>query len=1089
MKSEVITPLPADAAEPRTYPAVIKQLTGGKSAKSFAEGHGRLFLFFGVILPILAITYECVFHFCARTFFDPFPSASHVILFALIPISNFLSWLSTRRDLSQHYGFMALISGMATGIGCLYTLMFLPLSGISAICILFCGFGLLGLAPILSLPCSWMSGQRVCKLAATCGTYFNAHQVEHIGHLIILVMVVAVELPSTLTRINLGEASRPETANEAIQWLRSYGSEDVMLRACYERSGRATDILGSLYESGHPLSIDDARAIFYRVTGKPFNSVPIPQAARATIQPNRGKMFSDPYGLNAGVEDEFDLDSDIAGESVSSVARGLSVNKSEVVANVDPDALVANLSWTFGFASKSKVDREARAKILLPVGAVVNKATLYIDGVEHDATIMVREEARNIYRRSVEQHKKDPLLVSMAGPSEILVQCYPVPPHSTVKIKLNIVSPLELAGNGDAVLVMPTFEERNFQVDSATSVDLQAKSSADLQTRSAVDHRVFDQASLSNFGAIARFPRDKDCSAVFCRDELQSTLTGSSFVERKIAPRHYTQPKHLSVVVDGSVSMKPFMNDVISSLRSLPKDMFVSITVVRDGEKRFAQDVPVTSPLFEQALERLAKFQLAGGQDDSSAVLGSLITTVKTPDNAVLWIHSAQPLSSINHNAVSELCRSTHRPLLYDLPVVAAPNSLLEGTTVSGAIVRVSRSGAVADDLRRLFSAWLPADVGSGEFHVYNDPVPESVLAEHQADQSLATLRAYDTILAELASGKADDAAAAASLTSIYHLVTPISSAVVAEVVPVAAIAKVASSVDIESLPPQQPKSHWYRPVQLPELQSQGHSFSSPLTSMLKAKQAEVSSQLNALNRYSTASTPGPMPCNAGSSSSTTGTTVSDSGATAQSTSSYPRSFSSPAPPSSPASSAVPEKAQRQVTSSEEPPSPTVVDEVRGHTDSTILSAGSMRRKAEMDGDNFRSSNKEASPYLEGATNGTIGPTIDDRPVVRGFDGPVRSRFADKNFVEKKDASALRDEKESSCMRFQQPTATREEAVGDMLTQFYAQVGACILDASFMQQANTYLAIFAATIALFFLPGYLKKRQAQQRYARRRAHK
>ena len=90
------------------------------------------------------------------------------------------------------------------------------------------------------------------------------------------------------------------------------------MRACYERSGRATDILGSLYESAHPFNVDQARRVFYQVRGKPFNAVPIPSSARATIQ-HTGAV-EDPAGVNAGVEDEFDLDTDIAGEVVSGVA-------------------------------------------------------------------------------------------------------------------------------------------------------------------------------------------------------------------------------------------------------------------------------------------------------------------------------------------------------------------------------------------------------------------------------------------------------------------------------------------------------------------------------------------------------------------------------------------------------------------------------------------------------------------------------------------------------------------------------------------------------------------------------------------------
>ncbi len=67
-----------------------------------------------------------------------------------------------------------------------------------------------------------------------------------------------------------------------------------------------------LYESGRPLPIESARSIFYKVTGKGRSTqFRFPAAARATIQ--HAGLVDDPNGFNAGVKDEFDLDSDIAG--------------------------------------------------------------------------------------------------------------------------------------------------------------------------------------------------------------------------------------------------------------------------------------------------------------------------------------------------------------------------------------------------------------------------------------------------------------------------------------------------------------------------------------------------------------------------------------------------------------------------------------------------------------------------------------------------------------------------------------------------------------------------------------------------------
>ncbi|HMO23112.1 MAG TPA: hypothetical protein PKC98_19290, partial [Candidatus Melainabacteria bacterium] len=274
---------------------------------------GSGLVFFGVILPLLFMVYENQSHYLARSFFDPFPTFNHYLLFSLIPVSNFLTWLAARTTVNAVYSLTALGSGMSLGIAILYSLMLLPMA---PVLLFHLPFGLLLLAPLLSIPYILNAGKTICQIASRHDTFFDPHQFKHLGHIIILVMVIAVEAPSTLTRIHLAQANQHDQSNqknsaEAISWLRTWGSGDVLLRACYERSGRATDLIGSLYEHQHPVPIDKARDIYYRVYGIPFNSVPIPSSFRGTIQ--HAGLIADPAGLNEGAVDEFDLDPDIAG--------------------------------------------------------------------------------------------------------------------------------------------------------------------------------------------------------------------------------------------------------------------------------------------------------------------------------------------------------------------------------------------------------------------------------------------------------------------------------------------------------------------------------------------------------------------------------------------------------------------------------------------------------------------------------------------------------------------------------------------------------------------------------------------------------
>ncbi|MBX9571459.1 MAG: hypothetical protein K2X77_21385 [Candidatus Obscuribacterales bacterium] len=805
----------------------------------------NLLLIFGVILPVCAVAFEAGFHFCARYFFDPFPSTNHIVLFSLIPLSNLMAWMSRRSNLSMHFAFMSLSSGMAMGIALMYALMFLPLAGPAMFSLAYLGFGLLGLTPLLSLPCLWFTGKRVVHLADQKKTYFEAHQLKHFGHIVVLVMVLAVELPSTLTRMNLGLAVHPETEMQGLDWLRKYGNEEVLLRACYERSGRATDIVGSMYESHHPIKIEDARRVFYRVTGKPFNSVPIPASARSTIK-NAG-LANDPAGLNAVVQDEFDLDADVASEQVSGVVRGLKAHQSAMRFKMQPDALLANIDWSFHFGNSSKYDREARGKIMLPAGAVVTKATLTVAGVEHDATIMVREAARAVYQEAVKQHKEDPLLVSTCGPDQILVQCFPVHPDGDLKVDLHIVAPMVLGESDDRALVsLPTFVERNFQLDEkslveAASVGLLgadgsekmqfsivgaepdkivplhtsavpgADGTSALHTLAAKEagrmpalpgsktYRIAND-QLAAFRAVIEAKRNEKCDLVSVEDRFGGAARS---IQHKIGRALYPLPETLTVLVDGSVSMKGSLDNIVKGLRHLPKESKVQIVVLGDEPLRLLdRSANPGSKEFETALSALAKYKPAGGQDNSTSVMELASELKSNQKDAILWIHGPQPICAANSEALSSFLSLRTTPLLYDLQVASGPVELLSAVRNSAGFKHVDRTGSNEQDITLLSRSWRPdpqTEIGNASLRKIGvsdpavlssgDPVP-------QADTGLAQLLAYNRLLRDLQFPQLNGEDAN-SLAKNYHLITPISSAVVVDEI---------EELDRVSMPPPKPE-------------------------------------------------------------------------------------------------------------------------------------------------------------------------------------------------------------------------------------------------------------------------------------------
>ncbi|MBI1271244.1 hypothetical protein GC174_12510 [bacterium] len=715
-------------------------------------------IIFGVMLPLLFMFYESQSHYLAKSFFDPFPTFNHYLLFSLIPVSNFLTWLAARSTVNAVYSLTALGSGMSLGIAILYSLMLLPMA---PVLLFHLPFGLLLLAPLLSIPYILNAGKTICQIASRHDTFFDPHQFKHLGHIIILVMVIAVEAPSTLTRIHLADANQPDPKKsaDAIAWLRTWGSGDVLLRACYERSGRATDLIGSLYEHQHPVPIDKARDIYYRVFGIPFNSVPIPSSFRGTIQ--HAGLISDPAGLNAGAVDEFDLDPDIAGSMVQGTARGLSLKNSIFKEKIDGKLKTATIDWTMDFSNVSTVPREARAKLLLPEGATVTGATIWIDGVEKEAKITGRARARAIYQRAVTTHKRDPLLVSMQGKDTVLVQCYPVLKGSNTRVKLSIVAPLKklpLATYPEELgCILPSYSERNFSFDGQHALDLSAENGILISTTGEDKNqelkRFFDNNQVSRGQVMTSIKPLAFATTV--------RLADNSVVEADLSSRQHKRPTKLTVVVDKSIGMAPYMQDVAVGLKALKeKEPTISFTLIEVGDQGA---VPL-----EGGVDSLGNTACAGGRPNGGAIVNLLNQAALEKDRAILWVHAAQPVASEAERSFVKRRFKNLAVDLYDLQVAAGPNALFEEASMEKNFVRVPIELKVDESLQKLQERWQDKSQSTVQGH-----------SPALATKAFEQLHAYRNVLDRYHEG---DIYGASALAVEKHLVSPVSSAVVSDV-------------------------------------------------------------------------------------------------------------------------------------------------------------------------------------------------------------------------------------------------------------------------------------------------------------------
>src|SRR5439155_1146550 len=139
--------------------------------------------------------------------------------------------------------------------------------------------------------------------------------------------LLAHEIPGTVTRIGLqmALAQDRETRARGVRLLKLAGSEELLLRLCYVRSGMATDMVGFLFHLTGRVEPEEVRKVYYRVTGTAFNAGPTPAAVRL----GRGPLFFDGGG---------DWDFDQGGDSAGGQVRGLSLAASRLDGSVDANA-------------------------------------------------------------------------------------------------------------------------------------------------------------------------------------------------------------------------------------------------------------------------------------------------------------------------------------------------------------------------------------------------------------------------------------------------------------------------------------------------------------------------------------------------------------------------------------------------------------------------------------------------------------------------------------------------------------------------------------------------------------------------------
>lgn len=716
-------------------------------SERWEAGPGFMSLLFGVILPVIAIGYELATQGCASTFFDPIPSLGHLLLVALVPASNFLLW-SSLTDVQPRRRFLAFANGVAIAVAAVYSILFLPVLPLAAIGVVFFGLGLLPWSPVFALVVALTFRRRLKK--ETEGRQFAAWPGVVLGVLAIIV----VDLPSSLTELGMKMATSPSVSEQArgIRMLRAIGDEDLMLRLCYYRTGRATDML-SVITGMSSVMPTQARDVYYRVTGEPFTVKPPPRIHR------RGWTFDNEQGT----------------VGVGGRLTGLSLASSRFDGSLDAKAAVGYLEWTLVVKNDAPMMQEARAQVALPPGAVVSRLTLWVNGEEREAAFAARGQVTEAYR-SVVQKRRDPVLVTTAGADRISVQMFPVPPGGEMKVRIGMTVPLELEHLRQASLQLPYFHERNFDVaeDFEHSVRVESKSplsSGRVESRRAPTGYLLQlqlgDAQLTAVESTVVVPRDRIDTA-WSHDKP----AGAGFIKQTLQLVPAFPPSRLAVVVDSSASMASSAEAIAEALSRLPTEMELFVIVADDEISPRSLREPVT-PVDAAALIR--GYDFVGGKDNTAALAQGLDAVLAQEDSALVWIHGPQPVALQTTTAIEQRLDRRGQIRWYDVQVGAGPNRVLESLDGMAAIQTLSLA-----KLQTLFARWRS---GGNEVLAHRERVLGAQppgRPEEQTSDHLARLWANDAVQRLLYTERAPRESIV-ELAHSYQLVTPVTGAVVLE--------------------------------------------------------------------------------------------------------------------------------------------------------------------------------------------------------------------------------------------------------------------------------------------------------------------
>jgi hypothetical protein len=155
------------------------------------------------------------------------------------------------------------------------------------------------------------------------------------------------------------------------------------------------------------------------------------------------------------------------------IASGLAARESQITGILDPQSLTGSFYWTCVVHNSTSQQQEARFSIVLPDGAAVSRATLWINGIPQEAAFNSTTRVEHAYNWITRQHR-DPLLVTQTSPGHISIKAAPVMPGRDMQFRLGITAMGSCRGNR-AQFKLPCLELANMDIACRHNLHLESQ--------------------------------------------------------------------------------------------------------------------------------------------------------------------------------------------------------------------------------------------------------------------------------------------------------------------------------------------------------------------------------------------------------------------------------------------------------------------------------------------------------------------------------------------------------------------------------------------------------------------------------------